>query len=634
LSESLFSELKRRNVFKVGVAYLVLAWVVVQVTDTAVPALHLPEWILTAVFFFGVIGFPFAIFFAWAFEVTPDGVKRESEIDPDDSIRAHGGRTLDFIIIALLTIALGYFIVEKYFISQPQDSDTSISQEVKMPLKSDDIVKEEKQEPSIAVLPFVNMSSDAEQEFFSDGITEEILNALVRIKNLKVIARTSAFAYKGQNPDLRDVGKKLGVNYILEGSVRKSGQKLRVTAQLINSSDASHIWSNVYDRELTEIFAIQDEIASSIADSLTLSLGLQNGQTSTVDKISDMQAYDNYLRARSIIKSRKEDTLHVALDLLIDVVKSEPDYAPGWAALSLIYNVIPFYLSELDGKKIDYVALQYKSEHAARRAVFLNPSSASARHVLANALRWRHKWLDAEEQYKIALSLDPNSVEIIEDYGEFLTWVGKIEEAYHMAKKGLDLEKSSPFPYMRYLDALRSYKGPEIALEKSLEALLIFPNNSIVEFDLINSAISIPNYDLALEHLQSCHDCASVYSEINIKIIKSYLLGEDLNKYLLDDDILLAQFEVMHLVGGDELILKSLKKYLLNTPAFNYMSATYNAPVMDSVRTDERFKHIMVYLELVDYWRERGWPSFCTPISDYDFECGASDGAEIFLENR
>ncbi|MEJ2256586.1 MAG: hypothetical protein P8X98_06200 [Woeseiaceae bacterium] len=213
---SLFAELKRRNVFRVGVAYIVLAWLLLQVGDTLAPALHLPEWINSALAFFLILGFPLAIFFAWAFELTPDGLKLEKDVDRDTSITPQTGRKLDRTIIALLVVGLGYFVWH----SQTVHDD-------------DEVVATVAGQPSIAVLPFENMSSDEEQEYFSDGLTEELLNLLAKIPELKVTSRTSAFFYKDKDIKLADVGKQLDVDHILEGSVRKSGNTIRITAQLI-----------------------------------------------------------------------------------------------------------------------------------------------------------------------------------------------------------------------------------------------------------------------------------------------------------------------------------------------------------------------------------------------------------------
>ena len=259
---SFFDELKRRNVFRVGVAYVIVAWLLAQVADLFLENFGAPDWVIKSVLIVLVIGFPLAIFFAWAFELTPEGLKREKEVDRSQSIASETGRKLDRAIIAILVLALGYFVYDKYG-GSGAPAEVATAQNAALPAEA---------EKSIAVLPFVNMSSDTEQEYFSDGISEEILNALAGVQGLKVAGRTSSFAFKGQNQDLRAIGEALGVNHILEGSVRKSGGKVRITAQLIKVDDGFHVWSDTYDRELTDVFAIQDEIANAILEQMRTAL--------------------------------------------------------------------------------------------------------------------------------------------------------------------------------------------------------------------------------------------------------------------------------------------------------------------------------------------------------------------------
>jgi TolB-like protein len=248
---SLFAELKRRNVFKVGAAYAVLTWLLAQVTDVFLENFGAPDWVIKTILLLLVIGFPLALFFAWAFEMTPEGIKKEKDVDRSQSITAQTGRKLDFTIIAILLLALGYFALDKFVLDPARDAAQ---------VQTAKDAEAGPAEKSIAVLPFVNMSDDASNEYFSDGISEEILNALAKVKQLKVSGRTSSFAFKGQNQDLRQIGDALGVEHILEGSVRKAGTKIRITAQLIQVDDGFHLWSETYDRELTDVFAIQDEI--------------------------------------------------------------------------------------------------------------------------------------------------------------------------------------------------------------------------------------------------------------------------------------------------------------------------------------------------------------------------------------
>ena len=234
---SLFSELKRRNVFRVGIAYLIVAWLTLQVTDIVVPILELPDVFDRGVLLLLAIGFPFALIFAWAFEMTPEGVKKEKDVDRAVSITQHTGRKLDFIIIGVLTVAVAIFALDKFVWTESVAPKT------------------------IAVLPFVNMSDDSEQEYFSDGLSEELLNLLAQIPELRVTSRTSAFSFKGKDATIAEVGRTLDVEHVLEGSVRRSGDTIRITAQLINVSTDTHVWSDSWDRDFQDVFVIQDEIA-------------------------------------------------------------------------------------------------------------------------------------------------------------------------------------------------------------------------------------------------------------------------------------------------------------------------------------------------------------------------------------
>lgn len=603
---SLFDELKRRNVFKVAVAYVIVGWVILQIADTIAPLMSLPEWAASTVFFFLVVGFPFAVFFSWVFELTPEGVKRQSDIDREVSITVDTGRKIDFIIIGALVLAIGGLLYDR-----GQIPDQVVT--------ADDVER-----TSIAVLPFVNMSSDPEQEFFSDGITEEILNALVKIKGLRVTARTSAFAYKGKSPDLREVGKALGVESIVEGSVRKSGTKVRITAQLIDTKDGSHIWSEVYDRELTDIFAIQDEIARAIASTLTISLGLKEGETLVEDRTTSVEAYDQYLRARKIVKERQIQNLSEAIDILKDVVITESNFAPAWAALSLAYNIYPFYFTDFKGKPVDLVQLQYLSEQAARRAVTLNPNLADARHVMANALRWRHQWAEAEVEYLKARNLDPESVGIIEDYSEFLRWVGKLKIGLGIAKEALELEPNSAFPYMSYVQALASVQNHEKAVEELEYVRKNYPDFKALEAQWAISYVELHQYKDAIMALENCSICGTEKSKKDqIEVLNSKIKGDDLSVYNKNFSSYEWVNSIIYFVGGVDLLLKQIEYYDLHTPAYFDISMSLSESfMMNEVRKTDRYKQLVGHVGLVDYWRTNGWPDYCQATSDYDFKCG------------
>jgi TolB-like protein len=272
---SIFNELKRRNVFKVGIAYVIIAWLVAQLLQLVFESFGTPVWAIKTVLVLLATGLPFALFFAWAFELTPDGIKREHEVDRSQSISVQSGNKLNLMIIIVLVLALSYVAYDKFVLSAEREAAhiESATQTVTEQAVNTDASTESHK--SIAVLPFVNMSSDPEQEYFSDGISEELLNVLAKIDSLKVAARTSSFSFKGQNRPVGEIAEVLGVDHILEGSVRKSGSQIRVTAQLIRVNDGFHMWSETYDRELVNIFAIQDEITEAIVSELRIELDVQ-----------------------------------------------------------------------------------------------------------------------------------------------------------------------------------------------------------------------------------------------------------------------------------------------------------------------------------------------------------------------
>ena len=269
-----FEELKRRNVIRVGIAYLIVAWLVIQVADVMIDNIGAPDWLFRGILLVLGIGFLIAMFIAWAFELTPEGLKREADVDRSRSVASQTGKKLNNAILILAIIAAGYFFWESRIREttpvEPVDQVAveQITENISAPASTDT-----PGEVTIAVLPFVNMSSDPEQEYFSDGITEEILNVLAKVEGLRVTSRSSAFSLKGQNLDIPTIAERLGVAHVLEGSVRKAGNQVRVTAQLIRVSDDSHLWSETFDRELNNIFAIQDEISKAIAGALRIELG-------------------------------------------------------------------------------------------------------------------------------------------------------------------------------------------------------------------------------------------------------------------------------------------------------------------------------------------------------------------------
>jgi TolB-like protein/Tfp pilus assembly protein PilF len=295
----------------------------------------------------------------------------------------------------------------------------------------------------VAVLPFADMSPEGDQEYFADGMTEELLNTLAKIRELRVAGRTSSFAYKGQEKDLREIGRELGVRYLVEGSVRKQDDRLRITAQLVDAGDNFHLWSDAYDRTMDDVFAVQEDIAGAIAGELQVSLGLEEGD-GLVAPIYDLEAYEKYLTARALMRERGA-AVHEAVRLLEEVVASDSTWAPGWAGLAQAHSLTPFYNPgdyTQTGEETWGPALA-AAEEAAFRALELDPRVAGAEVALGNVFRDQWEWAKAEQHYLRALSLDPDDVEAHQQYAEMLAGSGRADEALRSARRAVALDPTS-----------------------------------------------------------------------------------------------------------------------------------------------------------------------------------------------
>ncbi|HMB58758.1 MAG TPA: hypothetical protein VKN35_02500, partial [Xanthomonadales bacterium] len=416
---SLFEELKRRNVFRVGIAYVITSWLILQLADIVLDNTPAPEWVMHVIMLLLVIGFPLALLFAWAFEMTPEGLKKEKDVDRSKSITGHTGRRLDFAIIAVLVIALGYFAWDKFLAGPHSESDPGafISADgtvVPAIAGTHDSPAEQIAEPteppekSIAVLPFVNMSNDPDQEFFSDGISEELLNVLAKYPGVRVAARTSSFQFKGQNQDVGEIARLLKVRNILEGSVRKSGNKLRITAQLIQADTGYHLWSETYDRELDDVFAIQDEISAAIGEALRVELALGTDHSVTAPRVaesSNTAAYEAFLRGRHLVNQRGRSNMAQAAEELKRAVRLDNDFAPAHAWMAIAYTMMLDSPSTYGDMSLAEV--KERATPHVERALEMDPTLAEAYGAKALLAMNSNDFSAAMEATERALELNP-----------------------------------------------------------------------------------------------------------------------------------------------------------------------------------------------------------------------------------
>ncbi len=438
---SFLKELQRRNVIRMALLYLVAAWLLLQITDVLASLLPVPEWTGSFVFVLLAIGFPLVVIFAWIYELTPEGLKREKDVDRSRSITPETGRKMNILIAVLLVLAiaglaLDRFIPERAPVAVVPSTDQAPAKAVP-PATPAELAAEKFAPPpdrSIAVLPFVNMSGDQENEYFSDGLTEELLNVLAQLKDLQVAGRTSSFAFKGKDEDLRVIGEKLSVAHILEGSVRKSGNRVRVTAQLIKSDDGYHMWSETYDRQLDDVFAIQEDIAEQVVDALKVTLLGEDAARLERRPTSSTEAHDAYLLGRHAASRNSFESLSEAMDQFREAVRLDPGYAEAWVALGRAYlystntGATPFN----EGMALAADALD--------RAVDADPDSAEAYAALAQLYLYRQENARAREAFAKALALQPNSPDVLMGYARLMIRDGDDEAALEYNTKALALD--------------------------------------------------------------------------------------------------------------------------------------------------------------------------------------------------
>jgi TolB-like protein len=421
----LVSELRRRNVFRVAIAYVIIAWLILQVGDTLAPALRLTEWVNTVLAFFLILGLPIALILAWAYELTPEGLKKEKDVDHDQSITHISGRKFDYLIIAGLVLALCYFAFDKFVLGSSRDAEPVQTTTEVVTDQATNTEQSGISDKSIAVLPFVNMSSDPEQEYFSDGISEELLNVLSKIPGLQVAARTSSFQFKGKNRDIIDIGQQLNTSLILEGSVRKAGPQIRITAQLIDARNGFHLWSETYDRELENIFVVQDEISEAIVEALKEHLGFEVEVVPRAVAAANTEAHDAYLRGRHLVVQRTLATIEGAIREFEKAIAFDPDYALAHAELAIATLFLSRY-----GSLTDTEAFAKATPHA-ERAMALDPTLAEAYAAAGYVSRFQGNAEDALTYFKQAIHINPNYAIVYNGMGVVLEkFLGRYKEAF------------------------------------------------------------------------------------------------------------------------------------------------------------------------------------------------------------
>lgn len=595
-----FKELKRRNVVRVAIAYVIVGWVVAQVVDLAADNFGAPAWVPQMVMIVLLLGLPIALLLSWAYEVTPEGVMKTKEVDKSKSITHGTGQKINKLIIGGLVLAVVFLLVDKFYINPAQPPVETAVSEAQAEIGT-----------SIAVLPFVNLSSDPEQEFFSDGISEEILNVLVRVEGLSVVSRTSAFAYKGQGMNIVDIAAELNVAHILEGSVRKQDNKVRITAQLIDAKTDRHLWSETYDREMTDIFLIQDEISNAIVTALKETLNIETLGAVSVKALTDnMSAYELYLKGRELFLARTD--LLESVSLLEQVVEIDPNFAQSWATLAAVYAVIPYWGIEDDR---GYIEL---SNQAAGKALELDNNISMAYTVLGNNkilfAKDKKGWIVGLEELGRGIELDPKNTTAYLWRGIAYRALGFFDLAIAEFNKCIKIDPAYQ-NCTRHLALANIYKGDyETAVDlfnKGLEKNFINQEHSFV-YPMLktgNRASALLLANLALGGSEAPMDAWIRAIENPDKISP-----KDLDAY--------KKWAVNHRMFEDSpfsfmLVFKDYD----NLPIAIGISDYHWDPFSKEWHQTEGFRRFVEELGILGYWREVGFPPQCRAIAEDGFEC-------------
>jgi TolB-like protein len=613
---SFFGELRRRNVTRVAGVYIVVGWILVQVATALEESINLPSWFDGLIVALLLIGLPVALIFAWAFELTPEGVVRTEAVPEGASITGDTGRKLDYAL-AFGMVALVTVIIWQQVSTPPKPVTPAATENTaETAVTSDSGAAPTPADSSLAVLPFADMSPENDQEYFSDGLTEEILNLLVRADAIEVVSRTSSFQFKNTSLGIPEIAAELNVRHIVEGSVRKSGETIRVTAQLIDAVTDRHLWSDTYDRPLTveNLFEIQDDVANSIFEALGKELGiLEEVELRAKRTTDDVDAYALFLRARTLYQARRD--LNLVDDMLAQAVDMDPDFAEAWAYRAPTQQLMYSYgYSDLPQEELNTLGLDF-----ARRALALDPDNATALatvpFIQMNQATWDHEdhdWADIIAGFSRAVEADPRNASALIWRGIGFAWLGQMELSLEDFQACVRYEPH----YVPCLDNLHWYLADMGQDDEALQVLLGAMNSGA-------SKILYANLNLL----------ARTGNELMFKAVTNNVLA--LRDWRHHDQLYQAY---RNLEADHRELAQSIVEFQENNPdrSPDFTNPTIMAlggvPLEPTVigtwsssgrkyRQTADFKDFLRSSGIYDYFRKTGWPDVCRPVGDDDFEC-------------
>lgn len=601
----LLGELKRRNVIRAALAYLVAAWLLLQVADLGMDVLGLPDWTGRLVLLVLVLGFPLVLVFSWIYELTPGGLQRESDLPPPESRGAVTRHRLDRVIIGLLVLAVAVLAADRWLFrdaTMPPPAGGTASQPDAAPA-----------DRSVAVMPFVNLSDDRKNEYFSHGVAEEVLNLVARIEGLRVAARSSSFALAARGLPAGDIGRELNVATVLEGSVRRAGERVRVSVQLVNVADSFQLWSEIYDRRMEDIFDVQDDIAKHIAGALQVRLAGE-GPRSSEALTADLRAYELYLEGRALWRSRAPEALQRSTVVLQEAVTRDPRFARAWSGLAAAWTVLPYY-----DPRTDWQAAVVRAGDAAAGALALDERLAEPWAVRGALAAFDQRWAEAEEALLKAIALEPSDPVPHHWYSNMvLIQCGRLEEALDHARQARALDPANAGAAWSLAEALVAAGRPAEALEVTADAR---SGGLVVR---LNSAEVLAR--LATGPAEAAADAVADYARANGAAVwdgfgTAYVAarnGNAASRAAVEAEIdrLAGESGVHALVALRNLaIALGMDHWLVwrteDNPAWLRPSdrmAAFWMPAAAPLRREERFVELLEAAGLTDYWDQVGWP--------------------------
>lgn len=625
----IFDELKRRNVFRVAGAYAVVAWLLIQIVVAILPTLGAPPWIARVFIVLVLAGFPIAMVLAWAFELTPEGVKLTVNVPEGESIAPKTGRRLDYAIIGGVALVAALFIYDRVAPersvetvasrnSQDEGSANGAARAEELPAAAEGVAEDATVPPSaasIAVLPFADMSPGKDQEYFSDGVAEEILNVLARVEGLKVASRTSSFQFRNSERGVPAIAAELGVRHVLEGSVRKSGDAIRVTAQLIDAETDAHLWSETFDRTLTaeNIFAIQDEIAAAIVAALHENIGgaIAAAAPASSVRTSDVEAYELFLKARALFQSRR--TLGEADALLEQALAIDPKFADALAIRAAIHQ----FGGEYGARFADERGERARGREFAAEALKIAPDNSLALAITALSLLYdRIEGYGTEDYAKIfaafdkALAIEPKNANALNWLGIAHSYLGEHDKAALVHRRCIEVDPAlaacrSNLVMELWAQGQRDEAAAVLNEAIDIGAFAVGPGQMLLFADMKRRDAFLL-LSLSVPALRGFHEFNALYDALSDPVGDDTALASELKTIIAENDGSMRVNSLLNALGDYE------TPTLITVQWLNALTGYRRSP---------EFKAHMRASGAYDYWRKHGFPPQCKPVGKDDFEC-------------